>query len=174
MPDATHPIKTCLLASPPGSTAMLVDFPPGLERMVPGGYEVQEEFLVLSGELNASGTTCRRGDLTVIPSGFERRGLSTTGGCLVLAWFSGRVEWLRSNDLTTEPGAMTTVHLPKTLRGWQWATPHSKWMRHPVDASRSDAVHDILDGALTMWTSSEDSVAAYPRLGDFTRSYTPA
>ena len=85
-----------------------------------GGYTVAEEFLVLDGELTIGAATYRRGDLTLIPAGYLRPGMSTGDGCTVLAWFGGPAEFHPAADL---PGAhsdgLTSVTVDRGLPpGW--------------------------------------------------------
>lgn len=102
MPGANAPFALTPLASAPGAFVLYGRFPAGFSRAVAGGYPVAEEFIVLDGELTIGSATYRRGDLTVIPAGFVRPGMSTVDGCTVLAWFGGPADFHEAADL---PGA---------------------------------------------------------------------
>lgn len=99
MPGANLPFALTPLASPAGTFALYGRFPAGFTRDVAGGYTVAEEFMVLDGELTIGTATYRRGDLTVVPGGYLRPGMSTVGGCTVLAWFGGPAEFLPAGEL---------------------------------------------------------------------------
>lgn len=95
IPGSTIPVSLVRLAVDRESlvSQSLVRFPPGWARHESGWYSVDEEFLVLEGELHMSGTTYRPGDYALVPAGYLRFASTTPDGCLVLAWFSGNARW---------------------------------------------------------------------------------
>ncbi len=99
MPGATAPLALTRLASAAGTFVLYGRFPAGFSRDVAGGYTVAEEFIVLDGALTIGSATYRRGDLTVIPAGYLRPGMSTVDGATVLAWFGGPAEFHAAGDL---------------------------------------------------------------------------
>lgn len=149
MDDASTTIRVLPLASLPGHSTMLVDFPPGLERMMPGGYECQEDFIVIDGEVYASEQLRSAGDLTIIPAGFERTGLRTPRGCLVLAWFTGRVSWQRTASMQTRtdsPMLTTSLTDPVPSADWTLQTPGATWSTLATDGA------DAIDIEHRSWT----------------------
>lgn len=99
IPAGTVPVSLVRLAVDRETfvSQSLVRFPPGWARRDSGWYSVDEEFLILEGQLHMSGTTYRPGDYALVPAGYLRFASTTPEGCLILAWFSGRAEW---NDAT--------------------------------------------------------------------------
>ncbi len=71
------------------SSAALVRFPPGWHRATPCRYSVDEEVLMLDGELRISGCVIPRGSYAFIPAGVLRFETLTPVTSLALAWFSG-------------------------------------------------------------------------------------
>lgn len=78
-----------------GSFAALVRFPEGWTRPPAGHYLVDEEFLVLEGELTLSAVTYTVDDYAYLPAGYLREGTATPRGALVIAFFGGRADWIR-------------------------------------------------------------------------------
>lgn len=95
IPGGTVPVSLVRLAIDRDSlvSQSLVRFPPGWARPEAGWYSVDEEFLVLEGVLHMSAATYRAGDYALVPAGCLRFASTTSGGCLILAWFSGRADW---------------------------------------------------------------------------------
>lgn len=95
MPGASYPLDTQLLDrdAATGARTLLVRFPPGFERPGTGYYEVDEDFLLLHGELSINGQDFLRGDWVAVPGGTVRAATSSPSGALAVAWFSGRPEW---------------------------------------------------------------------------------
>lgn len=83
-----------------GAFAALVRFPAGWSRPHVGRYAVDEEVLVLEGELEMSGVAYGIGDYAFFPAGFVRAGSRTPRGALVAAFFSGPADWQRLDDGT--------------------------------------------------------------------------
>jgi hypothetical protein len=94
MPGAA-PVEMALLPKlPDGGFRAFVKFPAGWSRPDAGHYAVAEEFLVLEGGLSLNGKSWTRGELAWIPAWTLRRGLGSTTGCLVFAWFGGTPRWV--------------------------------------------------------------------------------
>ena len=73
----------------PGSSSALVRFPQGWHRATPCRYSVDEEVVMLDGELRISGCMIPRGSYSFIPTGVLRFETLTPVRSLALAWFSG-------------------------------------------------------------------------------------
>jgi hypothetical protein len=88
---AELPLSTQLLARDPGtgSRTLLVRFPAGFAREALVRYDVDEDFLVVSGELMMNGDRFLPGDWVDVPAGTVRGGTRTGTGALAVAWFSG-------------------------------------------------------------------------------------
>ncbi len=71
------------------SSSTLVRFPPGWHRATPCRYSVDEEVVILEGELRISGCVIQRGSYAFIPTGVLRFETLTPVRSLALAWFSG-------------------------------------------------------------------------------------
>ena len=72
-----------------GSSSALVRFPPGWNRANPCRYAVDEEVVILDGELRISGCVIPGGSYAFIPTGVLRFATLTPVRSLALAWFSG-------------------------------------------------------------------------------------
>lgn len=73
------------------SSSALVRFPPGWNRATPCRYSVDEEVVMLEGELRISGCVIPQGSYAFIPTGVLRFATLTPVRSLALAWFSGPV-----------------------------------------------------------------------------------
>ena len=71
------------------SSSALVRFPPGWHRETPCRYSVDEEVVMLDGELRISDCVIPRGSYAFIPTGVLRFATLTPVRSLALAWFSG-------------------------------------------------------------------------------------
>ena len=71
------------------SSSALVRFPPGWNRATSCRYSVDEEVVMLDGELRISGYVIPRGSYAFIPTGVLRFATLTPVRSLALAWFSG-------------------------------------------------------------------------------------
>ncbi len=71
------------------SSSALVRFPSGWNRATPCRYSVDEEVVMLDGELHISGCVIPRGSYAFIPTGVLRFASLTPVRSLALAWFSG-------------------------------------------------------------------------------------
>jgi hypothetical protein len=109
MPDANSGIRSIMLYRDERTRArtLTVEFPPGFSRQEPGRYPAAEELLVLSGELDLAGVHVRAGDWGWLPHGILRRGMSSSSGAVVYAWFSDTPDWERSNEDLAGPPART-------------------------------------------------------------------
>jgi Domain of unknown function (DUF4437) len=71
------------------ASTSLVRFPAGWTRSVDVFYAVDEELVVIEGELIVSGVSYTAGQYGFIPAGSLRRMSATPTGCLALAHFAG-------------------------------------------------------------------------------------
>lgn len=110
LPDSSPAVGFSRLGGDPesGAFAALVHFPVGWTRPAPGHYLVDEELLVLEGELRMSTATYRVDDFAHLPAGYLRDDSATPGGALVIAFFSGRAEWVRGPAIG-EPSSDSVV-----------------------------------------------------------------
>jgi hypothetical protein len=84
-----------------GAFAALVRFPAGWTRPGTGRYAVDEELLVLEGELRMSGVAYRVDDYAHLPAGYVRAGSAAPREALVIAFFSGPADWIRLPEVGT-------------------------------------------------------------------------
>lgn len=90
MPYSSGPVELVLLHKmADGAISVLVRFPVGWSRLIAGYYPVEEEFVVLQGELDFDGLICRPCDWVLVPAGLVRRATSTPKGALAWARFDG-------------------------------------------------------------------------------------
>ncbi|MGI5489919.1 hypothetical protein [Microtetraspora malaysiensis] len=95
IPESAPDVSLAALhTGPAGSFLVLVRFPPGWARPGRGHYACDEEFVVLQGEIEVSGTVFRAGARGWFPAGRERSDCRSSGGALALAWFSGPAVWV--------------------------------------------------------------------------------
>ncbi|MER5458025.1 hypothetical protein ABT008_24950 [Micromonospora sp. NPDC002389] len=164
MPGANLGFHLTRLASRSGAFVVHGHFPAGFARDVAGGYLVDEEFVVLDGELLLGDVTYRRGDLTFVPAGAVRTRMSAPGGATVLAWFGGPAEFHPADRLPAPALPLAeTVHLgPDTPLP---DLPGALWRR---GASVSpDATGDVLTADLSGWRRLGTGSAPGPQ--DFVR-----
>jgi hypothetical protein len=100
IPGGTGPVEIVRLWADPirRSSIGFVRFPAGWERPTDGHYPVDEELVVLDGELHLTGTVYRAGEYGWVPGGGLRRATATPTGCLALAYFSGIPMWVESGE----------------------------------------------------------------------------
>ncbi len=91
IPGGTPDVDICRLRVDPVTKAStsLVRFPPGWSRSADVFYAVDEEIVVLDGELLVSGVSYTAGQYGFIPAASLRRASATPNGCLALAHFAG-------------------------------------------------------------------------------------
>src|SRR2546427_2459649 len=99
-----------------GAFAALVRFPAGWTRPGTGRYAVDEELLVLEGEFRMSGVAYRIDDYAHLPGGYVRADSMAPRDTLVIAFFSGRADWIRLRD--AEP-----TSLPASPIAWRKVAP---------------------------------------------------
>lgn len=140
------------LASAPGALTMVARFPAGFERLVPGGYEASEEFLVLDGEIELEGVAYARGALTFLPPRYLRTGMVSPGGCTVLAWWGGSAEFLPASRLSgaVREGLVSVVP-DATSAGEVLSASGAAWTAHPTAPAEPLGDGDVVDLALTRW-----------------------
>ena len=144
----------------------LVRFPPGWARRESGWYSVDEEFLILEGELHMSGTTYRPGDYALVPAGYLRFASTTPQGCLVLAWFSGKAEW-----------SVGTRHGPR----YADRLVHAAWEGLPDERGPAGTGRQLRqEGTLSSWVLTGELAIEAPAatdlfsIPDHTWAQTPA
>lgn len=91
IPGGTPEVDICRLRVDPVTKAStsLVRFPAGWSRSADVFYAVDEEIVILDGELLVSGVSYTEGQYGFIPAGSLRRASATPDGCLALAHFAG-------------------------------------------------------------------------------------
>jgi hypothetical protein len=100
IPGGTGPVDIVRLWADPvrRSSIAYVRFPAGWERRSDGRYDVDEELIVVSGELHLTGTVYGAGEYGWVPGGALRRATATPTGCLALAYFSGVPNWMDGEE----------------------------------------------------------------------------
>ncbi|MFV2018430.1 hypothetical protein [Micromonospora sp. LOL_023] len=164
MPGANLGFHLTRLASRSGAFVVHGHFPPGFSRDVAGGYLVDEEFVVLAGELHLGDATYRRGDLTYIPAGAVRTRMTAPGGATVLAWFGGPAVFHPADQLPAGAAPVAeTVHLgPGAVL---LDLPGATWT--PGDQVPGGATGDVVSADLSGWRRLGTGPA--PRPGDYVR-----
>jgi hypothetical protein len=147
MPGSNGDIELVPLASAPDRFTILGRFPPGFERLTPGGYRCSEEFLVLDGELELEGTTYIRGDLTVVPPHVLRTEMRTPRGCLLLAWFGGPADFKKPHELDRTGRAIVSARA-SDLSASLPSSPVGAWSRGPAV---HDSVVEVVGAGLDSW-----------------------
>lgn len=88
-----------------GDSSTQVRYAPGWADPMPHYLDVDEELFVLEGALEINGRTYAKHAYAHLPAGYLRRSMSSTGGAVVLTFFSGeahRVESDAAGDLFDE------------------------------------------------------------------------
>lgn len=94
MPDATGPVRLAPLQTVTSDHFWaVVAFPAGWQRLRPGHYEVDEDFLVLSGDLSINEWHWRAREHGFVPAHTLRQRTVSERGCLACARFHGRPRW---------------------------------------------------------------------------------
>ena len=94
MPDATGPVRLAPLKSlASGHVWALVAFPADWQRLRPGHYEVDEDFLLLSGDLRINERQWHAREHGFVPAHTLRQRTLSERGCLACARFHGRPRW---------------------------------------------------------------------------------
>lgn len=94
MPDANASVRLAQLPSlAPDHFRALVRFPPGWQRLRPGHYSVDEDFLVLEGDLHINALQWRAQEHGFVPAHALRERTFSRRGCLACARFHGRPRW---------------------------------------------------------------------------------
>jgi hypothetical protein len=71
-----------------GATSMLLRYPSGWRCDDPTALDVDEELLVLAGDLTIGGVRHTRFGYAYLPAGYRRDGMTSAGGAVVLTFFS--------------------------------------------------------------------------------------
>ena len=94
MPDANGPVRLARLNSlTPAHFWALVVFPPGWQRLRAGHYSVDEDFLLLQGELTINGVQWCAQEHGFVPANTLRDQTQSLRGCVACARFYGRPQW---------------------------------------------------------------------------------
>ena len=128
-----------------GAFAALVRFPAGWTRPGTGRYSVDEELLVLEGELRMSGVAYRIDDYAHLPGGYVRAVSTTPRDTLVIAFFSGPADWIRLRD--AEP---TGTPVPPIA--WRQVAPQPSPVAERARPLRAGAAEStwLVDGPLEL------------------------
>jgi hypothetical protein len=95
MPGANAPVQLARIPHGDlGGFAALVRFPPGWSRPAAGYYAVEEQFVLIEGDLGFNGTIWRAGSSACIPARRVRAASHSPSGCLALVWFAGPPRWI--------------------------------------------------------------------------------
>lgn len=156
IPGSDRPVRMQRLHVDPATKASVsvVSFPPGWRREERGHYTCAEEFLVMEGDLSVSGGSFGAGDYVFLPPGNVRESSFTADGCLAVAYFSGRPEWVVGDP--ADPVDQAAVHLtapaPGLLRKPGGETPGACEMVDGLDGERYDVDVDLLCPEERTWT----------------------
>ena len=82
--------KTLSLDDDNGAASLLIKYPPGWRLDQDGALSVDEEFLVLEGELSIGQQTYRDKSYAHLPAGYGRGPMTSASGAIVLTFISGR------------------------------------------------------------------------------------
>jgi hypothetical protein len=94
MPDANAPVRLARLGSmQPDHFWALVAFPAGWQRERPGHYSVDEDFLLLQGDLTINGVGWQAQEHGFVPAHTLRIQTESQQGCGACARFHGRPQW---------------------------------------------------------------------------------
>ena len=100
MPGGSGPVQLARLPDlADGGFRAFVRFPAGWSRAQRGHYPVDEEFLVIEGELALNERTYRKGDWGFVPAGETRTLLASASGCVVYARFGGFPRWIAGDSV---------------------------------------------------------------------------
>jgi ChrR Cupin-like domain len=110
IPESTPDVELTRLHADRCTSASvaLVRFPPGWTRPGSGHYRCAEQFVVLGGAIEVSGTAYLEGEYAYLPARMVRNRSRSQGGCLALAYFSGRPDW--SVDPPAAPSDEPPLH----------------------------------------------------------------
>ena len=94
MPDASAPVRLARLSCmQPDHFWALVAFPPGWQRVRSGHYSVDEDFLLLQGDLTINGVSWHAQEHGFVPAHTLREQTESIHGCVACARFHGRAQW---------------------------------------------------------------------------------
>jgi hypothetical protein len=85
--------KTLSLDDDNGAASLLIRYPAGWRLARDGALSVDEEFLVLEGELSIGPQTYRDKSYAHLPAGYKRGPMLSASGAVVLTFLSGRPSW---------------------------------------------------------------------------------
>jgi hypothetical protein len=100
LPDSSPPPSMALLSRGPGGGELfaVVRFPAGWRRERSGWYLVDEQVVVLEGELLIGDATAGEGEWIQIPAGALRGPSRTPDGALAVARFTGPPRWIAGDS----------------------------------------------------------------------------
>lgn len=129
IPGGTEPVSLARLRVEEGSGAMslLVRFPGGWERPVPGHYDIAEELIVLDGVLTLSGREYAAGEWVWLPPGYHRSGYAVGAGVLAFARFFGTTRWV--------PGGKSAASVDAEHRSLDAVPPGTLLRKSETDAA---------------------------------------
>jgi hypothetical protein len=94
MPDANAPVRLArLISMKPDHFWAVVAFPPGWQRVRSGHYSVDEDFLLLQGDLTINRVSWHAQEHGFIPANTLREQTESIHGCVACARFHGRPQW---------------------------------------------------------------------------------
>ena len=129
MPDANAPVRLAVLSSvAPRHFWALVVFPPAWQRVRPGHYSVDEDFLLLQGDLTINGIPWHAHEHGFVPAHTLREQTESQRGCVACARFHGRPQWHAGRSALAPTGSVRHSPdwhstAPTDLRGHGWAHP---------------------------------------------------
>lgn len=153
LPDSDRPVRLLRLRSDPLSKASvsLVRFPPDWRRPTVGYYDSAEEFVILEGGIDVIGRHTV-GDYVYLPPRTVRDHTVSDEGALVLAYFSGAVDWHEGRPAVGPPGDPVFGAPRGVMRAAEAQTPPGSYMvldRFPVEPFTVNA--DVLGLETCSW-----------------------
>lgn len=112
VPGGSHKgVESRPLSMDLGSTAssMLVRYPAGWSDPNPHYLDVDDEFFVLSGELEIGGTSYPKYSFGHLPAGFQRSSARSVSGCVVLTFRSGEGARREGSSVCNDSRLVTKV-----------------------------------------------------------------
>jgi len=153
IPDGSVPVGVSyLLKGPVGrDLTLLVAFPDGWQRTVPGHYEAAEEVVVLSGRIEIGDLVLDAGDWGFMPSGWLRTSMRTVGETVCVARFFGPARWVRSELAATDEDARSCTLGGPAMKLLDWDRSTSWFGEAPDEGPPAE----LLDPSARTWTWGE-------------------
>ena len=92
-----------------GAASLLIKYPAGWRLDWEGALSVDEEFLVLEGELSIGHQTHRDRSYAHLPAGYGRGPMTSPSGAVVLTFISGRPRAIRTSSHPSERAVSSTI-----------------------------------------------------------------